>query len=356
MNIDMLMKRLLTIILTVLAPFVANASDYNYAVGNGVKFSWKYDDPIVVFADDGSSLKSWAVTVNGNNTNFSAYGWGFAPNKAFTAYAPYTTQSGNTPATVLPMIYDGQKQMTNDDASHLGVFDYMKSERTLSTDDALHFNFEHLGSIIRYEITLSSDQILTSLTLNTETAIMLRLDDVKVKQGGKLVAYMMVPPMTFEKRKVTLTLKNNKGEIAEMAMSGTDIVAGKCYPVTLDCPDFVGVSTAKGKAPQNVVTAAEKVPNSIGGTTTATTILYPTAYAPDFLIDADRPLAQTTLKLIGDVNDDGEVMVDDAVLLVNHFLNRTTDELDPEVADLNNDGDIDVADAVAIVNIFLNSK
>lgn len=350
------MNKLLTVILIILTSLTVSASDYVYSSDKGVKFMWVYDDPISIFADDGTMIALWAVDANGNNSNFSAYGWGLAPNCAFTAYAPFTTLSGDSPSTVLPMTYDGQMQMSNDDASHLYAYDYMKSDRTLSTDDALHFNLEHLGCVIRYEITLSSDQILTSLTLNTETPIVLDFDEIKVKQNAKLIAYMMVPPMTFGKKKVTLTLKNDNAEVAEMAMSGTEIVAGKCYPVALDCPDFISVSTEKCKAMKSGAAAAKKIPNSIGGATTATTILYPTAYAPDFLIDAERPLAQTTLKLVGDVNDDGEVMVDDAVLLVNHFLNRTTDELDPEVADLNNDGDIDVADAVAIVNIYLNTK
>lgn len=356
MNNDMLMKKLLTIILIILSPYSAYATNYSYSADKGVKYTWMYDDPIVVFADDGTFLKLWAVERNGNNSNFSAYGWGFNPNKGFTAYSPWTNLSGNTPATVLPMTYDGQMQESNDDLSHLDVYDYMKSERTLSTDDALHFDFEHLGSVMRFEISLPSEQIVSSLTLNTETPITLKFDNFKVRSNVKLIAYMMVPPMTFGNGKVKLTLKTKNGDVAEMYMRGAGIVAGKCYPVSLECPEFVTVSAAKGNAGLDDKPAPEKIEQSMGGTTAATTILKPTAYAPDFLVDIDRPLTQASAKLLGDVNDDGEVMLDDAVLLVNHTLNHTTDQLDPEVADVNNDGDIDLADAVAIVNISLNRK
>ena len=54
------------------------------------------------------------------------------------------------------------------------------------------------------------------------------------------------------------------------------------------------------------------------------------------------------------MNGDKEVMVNDAVMLINHYLEGQTALLDPEVADVNGDGVISIADAVAIINIFLS--
>jgi hypothetical protein len=52
----------------------------------------------------------------------------------------------------------------------------------------------------------------------------------------------------------------------------------------------------------------------------------------------------------GDVNNDGEVDVADAVCIVNHVVGKDTPVYISAAADVNNDGDVDIADAVYIVN------
>lgn len=337
--------------------FVASyASDYIYSPTKGVIFSWRYDDCIVLFPSDAGKIQFWATTTNGNNSEFSAYGWGLAPNAEFTAYSPYTKQSGTTPETALSMTYDGQKQVFNNNTTHLAAFDYMKTPRTMSTSSALNLQFQHLGSIIRFEIAMQQTQILTSLTLNTETPITLSLDKIRVSQGGVLQAYMMVPPFTVPEEGITLTITNVEGEVAEIQLGGTTVAAGKCYPVPLECPEFV----AQTKAKPVVNNAKGSVMPADHPMTTATDdpILYPTAYAPNFEIDTEHPLALYVEKhkLLGDVNDDGRVMVNDAVLLINYYLKDEVAGLDKEVCDVNGDGVINVADAVAIVNIYLKAE
>lgn len=347
-----IMSRLFVFILFVMLVLNANASDYVFSE-SGVKFSWKYDDTVVLFTDQGNRMLFWAFDENGNNTKFTADGWGVAGNSFFTLFYPYTNRSGSTPETALPMTYDGQKQTANGNTSHLSAYDYMKTPRTRSTDTELNFAFSHLGSVIRFEIAMPSTQQLTSLTLNTETPITLALDGIKVPKGENLVAYMMVPPMTLTNEGLKVTLTNSFGQVAEMTVCGSEILAGKCYPVTLACAEFETVAKSKGNVANTEMLSTETTDHKPVTTAAGDPILYPTAYAPDFLIDAEHPLRDKASKILGDVNNDGEVMLDDAVLLVNHVLRRTTYLLDKEVADANKDGDVDIADAVAIVNIYL---
>lgn len=334
----------------------STASDYIYSVEKGVIFSWRYKDCVGLFADDGGFVKFWAANTNGNSTDLDAHGWGIAQNYGFQAFCPYNSTSGTTPETALPMTYDGQKQVFNGNTSHLAAFDYMKTPRTMSTSSALNLQFQHLGSIIRFEIAMQQTQILTSLTLNTETPITLSLDKIRVSQGGVLQAYMMVPPFTVPEEGITLTITNVEGEVAEIQLGGTTVAAGKCYPVPLECPEFV----AQTKAKPVVNNAKGSVMPADHPMTTATDdpILYPTAYAPNFEIDTEHPLALYVEKhkLLGDVNDDGRVMVNDAVLLINYYLKDEVAGLDKEVCDVNGDGVINVADAVAIVNIYLKAE
>ena len=74
-------------------------------------------------------------------------------------------------------------------------------------------------------------------------------------------------------------------------------------------------------------------------------------------IDLNNKYAGTDLKidfsvinLKGDVNDDGDVDIADAVCIVNHIVGKPNATFIEAAADANGDGDIDIADAVHIVN------
>lgn len=55
----------------------------------------------------------------------------------------------------------------------------------------------------------------------------------------------------------------------------------------------------------------------------------------------------------GDVNNDGDTDIADAVCIVNHVVGIATPSFVEQAADLNNDGDVDIADAVRIVNLVV---
>lgn len=55
----------------------------------------------------------------------------------------------------------------------------------------------------------------------------------------------------------------------------------------------------------------------------------------------------------GDVNNDGDVDIADAVCIVNHVVGKNTPVFIAAAADVNNDGDIDIADAVRIINLVV---
>jgi hypothetical protein len=57
--------------------------------------------------------------------------------------------------------------------------------------------------------------------------------------------------------------------------------------------------------------------------------------------------------LLGDVNDDGDVDIADAVCVVNHVVGKPTPAFNAAAADVNGDGDVDIADAVRIVNLVV---
>ena len=58
----------------------------------------------------------------------------------------------------------------------------------------------------------------------------------------------------------------------------------------------------------------------------------------------------------GDVNGDGEVNANDAVIIINSFVNGTVGELSKAVADVNGDDEVNISDAVIIINNYVNNK
>jgi hypothetical protein len=55
----------------------------------------------------------------------------------------------------------------------------------------------------------------------------------------------------------------------------------------------------------------------------------------------------------GDVNDDGEVDIADAVCVVNYVVGKPTPAFNAAAADANGDGAVDIADAVRIINLVV---
>ncbi len=60
--------------------------------------------------------------------------------------------------------------------------------------------------------------------------------------------------------------------------------------------------------------------------------------------------------ILGDVNDDGNLDVADATLLVNYVLGNAPDPFHTELADTNQDGEIDVTDVTTLINMVLDGN
>lgn len=347
------MKRITCILITVISLAINSfGAEYHYSSTNGVTFAWQDRDMIAVFTDGGELIAFWTREQGSNTANFVS-GYGLLSETHYRAFAPfYIETSGYTAETVLSMKYDGQKQTANNNLAHLAAYDYMQAETVSSSSDAV-FNFKHLGSVLSISAMLNTDETLTAMTFDAGQPITLQLNNISVEKGARLTAFMMIPPMNLDGKKITLTLRNIKNEMSEVTLNGCNIMAGKCYPIEFTCPEFSSVENAMFET--KVVASPRSNPTSLDAKTTLNTIESPKAFVPDLLLDNENKL-EVYEGLLGDVNGDGKVMVNDAVLLVNHYLADTLDTLDVNICDVNHDGIVSVADAVAIVNIYLHNE
>ena len=58
--------------------------------------------------------------------------------------------------------------------------------------------------------------------------------------------------------------------------------------------------------------------------------------------------------LMGDVNGDGDIDTQDALLIIDKWIGVDNENFNESVADLNGDGDIDTQDALIVIDIWIN--
>ena len=114
------------------------------------------------------------------------------------------------------------------------------------------------------------------------------------------------------------TLNGNDGTIITLKLNIATDIALDSYPIRIQ------------NAKYSLVTGETKV--SMPETTAVLTV-------SDFVM--------------GDVNNDGDVDIADAVCIVNHVVGKDTPVFVVAAADVNHDGDVDIADAVCIVNLVV---
>ena len=355
-----------------------NASEYD-SKETKIQFSWTSSDITCAYTESATRIKLFAENISSDphSLTLCAYGWGLVPNTKYYGYYPYNSDyhTKALPMTALPISYKGQTQQGNASIGHIAAFDFMTSQTT-STSDACHFNFNHLGSIVRIEcpvnvnakissITISAgDEVFTTAaTMNVtnnevtatekSTTFSLTLNDVELTEGNVLVAYMMMAPVNLQNVPVDITLTTNDGKTAQQTFTGPDMKPGKLYSVVMnaefeseendDDPNGDDVLARK-----NIVSIEQ---NEDKLAAASAVIEYPTASATDFELDTESSFEEYVL--LGDANSDGVVNTTDAVLVINYYLGKTT-EIDKKAADISLDGVINTTDAVGIINKYLN--
>ena len=376
------MKQILTAILLLFVG-IAYAGNYTYQQRGGMSFEWQSTDVFALFTTSGTIMEV-TVTANGVNKSDKHYvitenkGWAFALNSVYYGCYPYSVNYKllHSPYTALPITYTNQTQTANNNTEHLAQTDYMTAQGT-STQNAFPMNYTRLGSILRIAAYVPEEKTFTSLTLTardntqwftteammnatnntmtptaTAASVTLSLNNITVAAGDSLIAYIMTAPADLSGKSMQLSLQASDGSALQTYLSGCNIQAGKAYPLSVGRENYF--RTSQSSAPKENEDTEEILSLQLdieNNEPTDAQITTATAYTPDFAPDASNKMKAF---LLGDVNLDGVVDVTDAVLIINHYQARTTEQLDFNVSDVNGDSVIDVTDAVGIINIYQN--
>ena len=374
------MKRVYSILVMLMwVAVTALAMDYAYNNKGGVEVVWNNSDIVGFYTVSNNRIRTTVYNIDSFDKHkviLTGNGWLLTSNSQYYGYYPYNSdyQMNGNLMTALPIKYIAQTQSSNDNASHIAKVDYMTSQ-TRTTDNAAEFTFTHLGSILRIAAYIPEEKTYTSITLTTkdntawfaEEATMnatnntmtptataasatLSLNNITVAAGDSLIAYLMTAPADLSGKSIVITLNADDGSALQTYAKGCNMKVGHVYPLSIGRENYF--RTQRQTTPDEESDTEEILSlqlNIEDNGTTDNQITTATAYAPDFAADAENKM---TPFLLGDVNLDGTVDVTDVVIVVNHFQNDTTDELDFNVADIDGDGVIDVTDVVGIVNIY----
>lgn len=313
------MQRLLSTLFMIVAAIPATfGMGYDYHPQEDVVgVRWDVDDMLGIFTAANTEIIHWTTDGGDNTCTLSAYGWSLSPNTQYYAYYPYSQSymSGKKDMEAVAVSYKAQLQTQNNSINHLCAYDFMTASAA-STDETCHFSLEHLGSILRIECTLAEGRTLRNLQLSADNSIFvtsaamnvvtgtlipqeyaksvsLRLNDIAVGEGEKLVAYMMMPPTDFKNTKLTATLTADDGSTSSASIDGTTVLPGRFYPIELEMPEFSSNEMSAEDAPRysKEYRASQ---DASPADEAAETIDHLTAYAPAFVSDSEHRFMQQT--------------------------------------------------------------
>lgn len=301
----MIKTALYTLIITLAIVGQVSANDYVFSANKGIIFSWEKKDKVGTYTVAGTRLYSEVTDVDSDphTALLSFLGWSTKANTSYYAYAPYNTRyvSDGNKITALPLIFTGQKQCNNNDLSHLSAFDFMMGKYTTG-DNSADIILQHLCSIIRIEWQMEDDRQLASITLSTDEplfatkaemnlpeqkvtaadrskTITLLLDDISPANGEPLTAYISLLPVDLTDKIIRISLVTTDGIEHEASIRGTELQAGKTYPVAISGQKAEAKSQQTGKSQTSVasITSALESPSVTTG---------------DFPIDTEHILTQ----------------------------------------------------------------
>ena len=355
------------------------AIDYTYSSRGSMTVAWNNKDVVGLYTVSNNRIRTTVYGIDPSDKHkvtLTGNGWTLASGSQYYGYYPYSSdyQMNGNLMTALPVSYTNQTQSANNAPAHLAAYDYMVAQTT-TTETEANFTFTHYGSIIRFACYVPTSATFSSLSITSkaEDAIFtteatmnltnqtitstatnkkatLTLSNITVEAGDSLIAYMMLPPTDLSGKAIMISLNATDGSALQTYIAGVNTQAGKVYPVSIGRENYFRTQrqTTPGEESDTEEILSLQLDIEDNGTTD-TQITTATAYAPDFTTDANHKLKPF---LLGDVNLDGTVDVTDAVLVINHYQARTTEELDFNIADVNGDDVIDVTDAVGIINIY----
>lgn len=223
---------------------------------------WAENDTIGIYPATGDQLSFPIVDgVGTSSCVFNGGGWALKTSTTYAAYYPFNRAYYYKNSSSLPVSMLGQKQVGNDNSSHLGAYDIQIAKGTTPSSGKISFSFAHQIAIVRMDLTapraaewsavvLESDAFFTTeakmnlvvanptlTSVTTSNSVRLDLQDVITTSNNMVVtAYMMMLPVNLTGKELRATLIDNEGieytTEATITSTNHDFAAGKARWIT----------------------------------------------------------------------------------------------------------------------------
>ena len=228
-----------------------------------VRFTWAENDTVGIFPSEGAQVYFPMVSGAGTQTaTFTGGGWALKPASTYAAYYPFISNY-HLDQKALLVSYLGQCQESNGSTAHLGRYDYMGAVASAPSEGSVNFDFKHLGSLVRIDITMPYAGKLRSLTLvapgkqfvtegtidltapeiritpkTTATDLTVSLTDVSVDEESlTATVYFMMAPADFSGKTLTARVVDAAGVTYEQTFTGKNFEAGVAYRLSSTMQD-----------------------------------------------------------------------------------------------------------------------
>ena len=225
------------------------------AVNNGgsISFRWSAKDTVGIFPDKGDQVSFPIEEGAGTGTAvFNGGGWALKSQSTYVAYYPYNYD--NRTGEAIPMTYEGQTQVGNDNLDNLTKCDYIVSSISTPSNGEASFQFKHMGALARFVLTVPEDATFTefilssdeeifpvSQTMNVRTnpvaitnkkmskTISMSLSGISASAGSTVTLYMLLPAVNLNAKNLTATLVESYYKKYSTTITGKNYESGKAY-------------------------------------------------------------------------------------------------------------------------------
>lgn len=223
-----------------------------------VRFTWADNDTVGIFPNEGAQVYFPMVSGAGTKTaTFTGGGWALKPSSTYAAYYPFISNY-HLDQKALKVSYSSQCQEGNASTAHLGHYDYMGAVASTPSEGSVNFDFKHLGSLVRIDITMPYTCNLRSLTLvapekkfvtdgtidltsqqicvtpkTTSTDLQVSLKEVAVDEESlTATVYFMMAPTDLSGKTLTARVVDVSGVTFEQTFAGKNFEPGVAYSLS----------------------------------------------------------------------------------------------------------------------------
>ncbi len=228
---------------------------------NNYAITWASGDAIGIFPREGyqEPFVIPADQVGKSTASFDGGYWALKEGLTYNAYYPFDKANFESAEmkTQIPVTYLGQEQ--DGTACGIGAYDYTYSDWMTATGGSVKFKFHHIGAFVIFHLEYPATTTYTQLTLSADAdviptsgtydltanevnfvadndaltnSISLTLKNCSGTAGETGTFYMMLPPMDFSGRELTLTLTSSAGTTCSYSIEPFTIVKAKKYELT----------------------------------------------------------------------------------------------------------------------------